>query len=592
MPLPHTLSRGLSFGKSKDQKPEVSRSRPPLSRPQASASSLHRSIHKSAFLNGRQPPRSSSPLTSDQILDLTYMLSLPVDTPMLTTSIAKLKAPLSRPENSGPAQSLCDEHTWFNSRWIDELTAIIGEEIGPRLNNLRKAPSQLRSVETDGILNILEPYAHIFPVGERPGPRTTKTYRCSIRKCAVCRITSCKACKLSQFFQNEEAVKALSVCVKGRKKRSRPWPEACAWLDPQPGCGWEMKWKKEGLSILSDRIIIRKWTHAGGQERLTAAMASIQAEVLADKKAVETELDIATRLSAKNERTAERGDYNDIIERKWTVYEDPMTSTETVNLLRKLDMDGGEEEGQAGERRADYFETAYHNLVGSNTQSRSRSSSASKGIHDQSGRSSRASSATASQAKSSNRSSRSSRASSVASWEVDSSDTTLTSGELRNSNRSSRRPEERGDRAGHLSRAGSVKSYDSRTKPSHTSSSATARKPLHDRDPQSWAASYSNLVGSMPQTQSKLSLYDVDEEDQVHSKANVDTRPVSTRRPAGRSRAQSTHPVDSWAVFDNSPLGKGRQTQIMDLLDGCGGGRRAPSWATSHANHSAVLNRV
>ena len=519
MPLPHSLSRGLSLGKSKEPKYENPRPRPALSRSKTTTSALQRSFNKSKFFSGRQPPRSNSSLTSEQILDLTYMLSQPIYTPLLTTSIASLSPPLTRSNKSSPAHCLCDVHTWFDLRWIDELTAIIGEELGPRLDNLRSAPSQLRSVQTDEILGMLQSYAHILPADDPDGSRMANPYQCNIRDCAVCSITSCRACKLSQFFQNGDAVKALNICVKGRKKRNRPWPEACAWLDPEPGRGWEMKWKKEGLPVLTDRIIIRAWRKAGGPERLTAAMASVQIKVLADKEAVEKGLDAVTRLSTASEETMVQSAYDGIVERKWTTYEEAMKSTETLNLLRKLGMDDDEGEEHTGERRADSFEAAYHNLMGTSTESHSRPSSHDHGIQEEVGRCSRVSSLASTSPNSQARSSRASSAASRMST-ISEAEATLANGRSRSSSRSS------------------------------------VDEPPYGRGAQSMAASYFNYIGSMPHTQSKLSVYHEGEHEQGGSDGKIDNRTVSHPRSLRRSRAQSKLSADSWAVFSNSPLGK------------------------------------
>ena len=599
MPLRDALSRGLSFSKPKGQKVESSRPGPQLVRSQATASALQRSIQKSTFLNGRQPPKANTPLNSEQILDLIFMLSQPVDTPLLTTSIASLKPPLSRPEKSSPANCLCNVHTWFDLRWIDDLTAVIGEEIGPRLENLRNAPRQLRSVETDEILGMLQNYAHIFPSKDPDSSRMANPYQCNARNCMVCTITSCRACKLSQFFQNEDAVKALNVCAKGRKKRRSPWPDACAWLDPEPGRGWEHKWRKEGLPILSDRIIVRHWRRAGGPERLTAAMASIQAEVMADKEAVEKELERATRLSMKSELTTDHSAYDDIVDRKWTMRVEPMQSSETVNLLRKMGMDDDEETDEhIGERRSDSYETAYHNLVGTSARNSSRPPS------------------------------RREETMSTLSSALAEAETPWATRQPPDFDRQSKNhegPGEQGDRmsrasgmtfrdrASRLSRASTVTSRDSvasnttvTTRSSRTSRGMSVTEPPDGRDVEAWAKSYSDLLGDMPQNHDRLSVCAEGGDQHCSGEASAGSRPVSSVRSSARSRAD-TNPsvdswasarsrahtnqsVDSWAVFNSSPLGRARQTQMMNFIDEQGEERKAPRASTSQAVPAASLN--
>lgn len=524
MPLPRTLCRGLTPSKPKETSSfGFSRSNHPTHAPsQATASTLQRSIQKSTVLSGRQPPRAKSSLTPEQILDLTMVLSQPVDTPMLTSSIANLKSPLTRSRRSSPAHYLCHVHTWFDLRWIDELTSVIGEELGPRLDSLRNAPRQLRSIETDEMLGMLQSYAHIFPAYDPDGSRMANPYQCNIRNCAVCSVTSCRACKLSQFLQNQDAVRALNVCVKGRKKRSRPWPEACAWLDPLPGCGWELRWMKEGLPVLSDRIIIREWRKAGGQERLTAAMACIQAEVLADRDAVERQFEKATRASMESKRTNGLRGYDDIVERKWTVCEEAMKSSETINLLKRLGLDDDEGESQVGEKKADSYETAYHHLVGTNSQLHIRPSSHRESTQEQA--------------------SRTSRASSVASHHTASFNITPTSTASQDSYVRDRSFNDQDEAkfqfrqlseaptttprhsSNHSSQAPSISSRSSARRPSPAHNSDTIHSPPHERNAQSWGASYSNLLGPMAQTRSKLSLHH-----------DVELEPVSSTSRASSS---------------------------------------------------------
>lgn len=256
-------------------------------------------------------------MTSEQVGDLLYMLAQPVSTPMLTTSIANLKSPISRHSKSCAAVNLCEVHTWLELRWIDELTDVIGEEIGPQLSHLRSAPSWLTSTETKEILGMLEPYAHIFPAPDPDGSRMANPYACYDPKCEICLGMTCKACKLSMFFQNAEAVKALNVCAKGRKRGGRAWPVSCAWLDPLPSrIGWQMAWRKEGLPILSDRRIARRWRRSGRQEGMTEEMRNVQGEVIADRDALSREFDKVIRRSVKSALVDSDSVVNEITERQ------------------------------------------------------------------------------------------------------------------------------------------------------------------------------------------------------------------------------------------------------------------------------------
>ncbi|KAL6720549.1 hypothetical protein ACLMJK_002473 [Lecanora helva] len=554
MPLPSALSRGFSFVKPKEPKPQPSK--PAISRSKTTGSALQRSFHKSTFLNGRQPPKTKTILTPDQVLDLTFMLSHPVDTPLLTSSIANLEAPLTRSSKLTPASCLCDVHTWMDLRWIEALTAVIGEEIGPRLKNLRNAPSQLRSVETEEILGMLDNYAHIFPCEDTDGSRMANPYQCNIRNCLICNITTCKACKLSQFFQNEAAVKALNVCVKGRKKRNRPWPEACAWLDPNPGRGWEMKWKKEGLPILSDRIIIRQWMMAGGKERLTSAMTSLQAQVMANKEAVEKRLDRVTKMSMRNEGKAEYSAYDEILDRKWTVCEDALESTETIDLLRKMGMDDEERVEQGHEGRADSYAATYHSLVGSNSQESMRNSSSYLQPHDQK-----------IQANGKSTVSRSSSARSGTDL------LNRRSQVLKEFPYYGPEPEEQGSRnrtsgGTHLSRVSTVTSRQSLasdttliSRSSQSSPSISIVEALKERDGEAWAASYSYLLGLMPEKRSTI---------------------------PSRARAQTSTSVNSWAIFNRSPLAQARQSCKVDPIDECESRAETPRRSHGRASHMAA----
>ena len=82
---------------------------------------------------------------------------------------------------------------------------------------------------------------HLFPT-ERKG--RSEGEECHRDNCSICSLASCPACKLSLFLQNEDAVRAVRMCAFGRKKKREEWPEACAWLDTEPGSDWEERCRR------------------------------------------------------------------------------------------------------------------------------------------------------------------------------------------------------------------------------------------------------------------------------------------------------------------------------------------------------------
>ena len=100
-----------------------------------------------------------------------------------------------------------------------------------------------------------EPYLHLFPT---EGEGRSEGNECHRDNCSICSLATCPACKLSLFLQNEDAVRAIRMCAFGRKKKREEWPEACAWLDPEPGSDWEVRWRREGNEILRDRAHVQR----------------------------------------------------------------------------------------------------------------------------------------------------------------------------------------------------------------------------------------------------------------------------------------------------------------------------------------------
>ncbi len=135
---------------------------------------------------------------------------------------------------------------------------MIGNEIGPRLARLRTCPADVLSPETKEVLMTLEPYLHLFPTPGSEAESSSHASECHRETCSICSLASCPACKLSLFLQNPDAVRAIRICAFGRKKKHESWPEACAWLDPEPGIDWEARWRREGNEILRDRAHVQR----------------------------------------------------------------------------------------------------------------------------------------------------------------------------------------------------------------------------------------------------------------------------------------------------------------------------------------------
>ena len=104
----------------------------------------------------------------------------------------------------------------------------------------------------------LEPYLHLFPTLGSEAESLSDTAECHRDTCSICNLANCPACKLSLFLQNPDAVRAIRICAFGRKKKHEAWPEACAWLDPEPGSDWEARWRQEGHEILRDRAHVQR----------------------------------------------------------------------------------------------------------------------------------------------------------------------------------------------------------------------------------------------------------------------------------------------------------------------------------------------
>ncbi|KAL2053389.1 hypothetical protein ABVK25_006383 [Lepraria finkii] len=284
MPLASALARGLSFRKNKDQD-----SKKPYF--QAAPDRHGFDIKKTWIVSGRQPGRHSA-LQPHQISALTDLLSLPPTTPMLATRIAALGPPLTRPSFTNAPNCLCHAHTWFELRFIEELVELIGKEIGPRLAKLRTCPRDLVSPQTEDLLQTLEPYIHLFPAKGAEAGHSSDDAVCHRQNCSLCNMTNCVACRLSLFMQNSEAVRAVETSALGRKKKRGPWPELSAWLDPEPGIGWESKWMRQGNNILKDRIGVRQWGIERREAKRRGERVSGHPEASADAEVEEFDVEV------------------------------------------------------------------------------------------------------------------------------------------------------------------------------------------------------------------------------------------------------------------------------------------------------------
>lgn len=141
---------------------------------------------------------------------------------------------------------------------MEDLVAVVAQEIGPGFEKLREAPRELLSRPTKKYMKRLETYRPFFPIAD---PIT--------RRAPEIRSGECKACTLSSLFQVPKAVRALEVVAKGRKKREGPYPEICAWLDPKPGEGWEARWKHQAKHVQRDRAKVHDWLKRGGWDNTT-----------------------------------------------------------------------------------------------------------------------------------------------------------------------------------------------------------------------------------------------------------------------------------------------------------------------------------
>lgn len=123
------------------------------------------------------------------------------------------------------------------------------------LDRLYTFPSEFLGYETREMLyEVLLPYRYVFPESEDGCAEAVKG-------------SECIACTLGLLFRNDDAVKALAMCAKGRKKTGRPWPEVLAWLEISEfdKCdGWRRRWLHDGESVRIDRRRVRGWRECSG----------------------------------------------------------------------------------------------------------------------------------------------------------------------------------------------------------------------------------------------------------------------------------------------------------------------------------------
>ena len=216
-------------------------------------------------------------ITTPQAEALVYLLSLPLSTPLLTTKVAWLGAPLSRHGSSLWPKDLCETHTWFEPKYLHQLTQLIGKELWDRSEGLYAFTEERLGEEVRVMLyETLWPYREIFPRPEegveRKGPeRIGSPYEAFSKP--NCSQESCTACKLSLFFEDRKAVRALALLCKGRKQHRYTWPELLAFLEPvEKGRdpNWRRRWVREGKDVRRERRRVRHWRERGGKISLAA----------------------------------------------------------------------------------------------------------------------------------------------------------------------------------------------------------------------------------------------------------------------------------------------------------------------------------
>ena len=250
-----------------------------IPRPQRSTISANLSRKLYSILDYHDPWEDipTTTLVPSQAQALTYLLSLPLSAPLLSTKIAWLRAPLSRHKDSLWPQDLCETHTWFEPRYLRELTQLIAKELWERSEGLYAFPWECMGKEVRSMLyDTLWHYRHEFALSKdankSKGPDVIGSPYEAFAKPNF-PMEQCMACRLSSLFQDEKAVKALTTLCKGRKRHKYTWPELLAFLEPverRTDPDWRARWIKDGKDVRRERRRVRLWRKCGGT-RDTAA---------------------------------------------------------------------------------------------------------------------------------------------------------------------------------------------------------------------------------------------------------------------------------------------------------------------------------
>lgn len=234
MTLRNSLMRPLPFGSSNSEK---------------RASSSQRSSFY--FLTAKKP------LTSTQITELKRILSLSVSSHTFNVVMSSLPQELLCRGRSKHSADICSVHASLSSAPLIELAKLIACELHPRLAHLYAFPRSSLSRETEEYLySYLAPYRAYFPY--LPSYGAGRNGGCESELGATC-----LACTLSLLFRDQDAMKALAVCAKSRRKHG-VWPDVLNWLEWDREEGWEGRWKGEAEGVRRDRRRAKVWRRCGG----------------------------------------------------------------------------------------------------------------------------------------------------------------------------------------------------------------------------------------------------------------------------------------------------------------------------------------
>ena len=279
MSFDHLSSFRASFTSKKSGSTSSSSTDPSLeafvSRPRRStiSTNLSRKLHSFLGYHDLWEDIPTTTITPSQAQSMTHLLSLPLSAPLLSTKIAWLGAPLSRHKDSLWPKDLCETHTWFEPRYLHELTQLIAKELWERSEGLYAFPCECMGEEVRGMLyDTLLRYCDIFTVSidtdRTKGPEIIGSPYEPFAK-PECPTEICIACKLSILFQDRIAVKSLATLCKGRKRHGYTWPELLAFLEPvEKGKdpNWRDQWIRDGKAVRRERRRVRLWRQCGGEK--------------------------------------------------------------------------------------------------------------------------------------------------------------------------------------------------------------------------------------------------------------------------------------------------------------------------------------